>query len=142
MSESSESVKDLAKEAKWASDSETQKESIEELASHGQEAIPVLEDVKTVTAHEDIRQEVESAIRDIQRENSTDTMATPQMAEEKEAETRKRTQKSSKRTSKKNTTTSASRGRGKNTKRKSTARVSKAKNKSKKKSARSRKTAK
>ena len=63
MSESKDSVKDLKAEAKWASDFETQKESIEELSRHGKEAIPALEEVKAVTTQDDIRQEVDAAIR-------------------------------------------------------------------------------
>ena len=63
MSESKDSVKDLKAEAKWASDFETQKESIEELSRHGKEAIPALEEVKAVTTQDDIRQEVDAALR-------------------------------------------------------------------------------
>lgn len=78
MSESGESestaanfpVKDLTREAKWAADPEKQKQSIEELGSHGTEAIPALEEVKTVTAQEDIRKEVDAAIRGITRKEA------------------------------------------------------------------------
>lgn len=73
MSESTDSVKDLTREAKWASDPETQKQSIEELGSYGKEAIPALEEVRTITAQDDIRKEVETAIRDITREEKNST---------------------------------------------------------------------
>lgn len=65
VSESTDSVKDLKAEAKWASGIDEQKQSIEELASHGRKAIPALEEVKTVTAQDDIRKEVDAAIRGI-----------------------------------------------------------------------------
>jgi hypothetical protein len=73
VSESTDSVKDLTREAKWASDPETQKQSIEELGSYGKEAIPALEEVRTITAQDDIRKEVETAIRDITREEKNST---------------------------------------------------------------------
>ncbi|WP_415283658.1 hypothetical protein [Candidatus Nitrososphaera sp. FF02] len=72
MSESRDSVKDLKAEAKWASETDEQKQSIEELASHGREAIPALEEVKTVTTQDDIRNEVDAAIRGIKGKTSTE----------------------------------------------------------------------
>ena len=72
MSESTDSVKDLKAEAKWASDIDEQKQSIEELASHGRKAIPALEEVKTVTAQDDIRKEVDAAIRGIKGKRDTE----------------------------------------------------------------------
>jgi hypothetical protein len=71
MSEPTPSVRDLKAEAKWAPDLETQKESIEELSSHGKKAIPALEEVKAVTAQDEIRQEVEAAIKGIKNTNAT-----------------------------------------------------------------------
>lgn len=118
------SVKDLVKEAKWAADPEEQKQSIEQLASHGQQAIPALEEVKTVTAQDDIRKEVEAAIKGIQKEAAS-------VAAEEETSRTKRIQK--KRTpSSRNTTTKKKTDKSATKKpsvpRKSSRRVTKAKN--------------
>ena len=83
MSESTDSVKDLTREAKWASDPETQKQSIEELGSYGKEAIPALEEVRTITAQDDIRKEVETVIRDITREGEKNRAAQPKTRNQK-----------------------------------------------------------
>lgn len=71
----SHSLKDLIEEAKWGASIETQKKSIHELGSYGQEAIPALEEVRSVTARDEIRMEVEAALRNIQRDNAA--KATP-----------------------------------------------------------------
>lgn len=88
VSESTDSVKDLKAEAKWASDMDEQKQSIEELASHGRKAIPALEEVKTVTAQDDIRKEVDAAIRGIKGKAGT--------GQKKAAQTSRKTGKSTK----------------------------------------------
>jgi hypothetical protein len=73
----------LTREAKWTSDPETQKQSIEELGSHGKEAIPALEEVRTITAQDDIRKEVETVIRDITREGEKNRAAQPKTRNQK-----------------------------------------------------------
>jgi hypothetical protein len=119
------SVKDLVKEAKWAADPEEQKQSIEQLASHGQQAIPALEEVKTVTAQHDIRKEVEAAIKGIQKEAAA-------VAAEEETSRTKRMQKkrtpSSRNTTTKKKKTDKSATKKPSVPRKSSRRVTKAKN--------------
>jgi hypothetical protein len=66
----SHSLKDLVEEAKWGTSIEAQKKSIQELGSYGREAIHALEEVKAVTARDEIRIEVEAVLSRIQRDNA------------------------------------------------------------------------
>lgn len=63
----SNDVRDLTMEAKWETDLEKQKKSIERLGSfYGMTAIPSLEEIMTVTSREEIRQFCIDAIKGIQ----------------------------------------------------------------------------
>jgi hypothetical protein len=54
---------ELKEKAKWARDLEERKAAVKQLLSHGQDAIPSLEEILNVTAYEDIRLACAGAIR-------------------------------------------------------------------------------
>jgi hypothetical protein len=66
MNEESNDIRDLTIEAKWETDLERQKRSIEKLGSYGITAMPSLEEIMTVTSREEIRQFCIDAIKGIQ----------------------------------------------------------------------------
>ncbi len=59
---------ELKEKAKWARDVEEKKTAIKELSSYGEKAIPFLEEIRNVTAYEDIRSACIEAIRSIKGE--------------------------------------------------------------------------
>jgi hypothetical protein len=65
-------LRDLTAEAKWGTDSETQKRSIEELGSYGNIALPSLEEIMVVSSRDEIRQHCIDAIRGIERMGLSD----------------------------------------------------------------------
>jgi hypothetical protein len=67
----SNAVRDLTIDAKWETDLEKQKSSIQKLGSYGKTAIPSLEEIMIVTSREEIRQFCIEAIKGIQETNST-----------------------------------------------------------------------
>ena len=61
---------DLKEKAKWSHDPEERKAAIKELSAKGQNALPQLEEIFTITAYEDIKAACAEAIREIR--NITD----------------------------------------------------------------------
>ena len=66
------SFRALTIEAKWETDLEKQKKSIEKLGNFGTTAIPSLQEIMTITSRTEIRQYCIDAIKGIQRENTQD----------------------------------------------------------------------
>lgn len=62
-------LKNLAEDAKWGTDADIQKVSLELLVGYGQKAIPYLEEILTVSTQEEIRQACADAIKRLQNGN-------------------------------------------------------------------------
>ena len=62
---------ELKEKAKWSRDMEEKKMAIRELSSHGEKALPSLEEIRNVTAYEDIRLACIEAIRSIKGEKGS-----------------------------------------------------------------------
>ena len=56
---------ELKEKAKWSADPKEKKAAIKELSTHGQAAVPQLEEILTITAYEEIRTACAEAIRAI-----------------------------------------------------------------------------
>ena len=56
---------ELKEKAKWSADPREKKAAIKELSTHGQAAIPQLEEILTITAYEEIRTDCAEAIKAI-----------------------------------------------------------------------------
>jgi hypothetical protein len=56
---------ELKEKAKWSRDIEERKTASRELSSHGEKALPSLEEIRNMTAYEDIRSACIEAIRSI-----------------------------------------------------------------------------
>ncbi len=67
----SDALRELTIDAKWETNLEKQKRSIEKLGSYGRPAIPSLEEIMTVTTRDEIRQFCLNAIKGIQQKNTT-----------------------------------------------------------------------
>ncbi|WP_148701476.1 hypothetical protein [Candidatus Nitrososphaera evergladensis] len=72
----SESLWELKETAKWARDPVEKKTAIKNLSARGEEALPLLEEVLTVTAYDDIRSTCEEAIRSVREKNSSSSSQT------------------------------------------------------------------
>jgi hypothetical protein len=59
--------------AKWSDNAEEKKIAIRELSSRGEEAIPSLEEILSVTAYEDIKAACIAAIKAIKENGAADT---------------------------------------------------------------------
>lgn len=67
--ERSDALRELTIDAKWETNLEKQKRSIERLESYGNPAIPSLEEIMTVTTRDEIRKFCLDAIKGIQQKN-------------------------------------------------------------------------
>lgn len=56
---------ELKEKAKWSADPREKKAAIKELSTHGQAAIPQLEEILSITAYEEIRTHCAEAIKGI-----------------------------------------------------------------------------
>ena len=56
---------ELKEKAKWSADPKEKKAAIKELSTHGQAAVPQLEEILTITAYEEIRTACAEAIKAI-----------------------------------------------------------------------------
>jgi hypothetical protein len=55
----------LKEEAKWAQNLEDMKRAVAELANYGEKAVPMLDEIKYVTVHEDVKSACIEAIKRI-----------------------------------------------------------------------------
>jgi hypothetical protein len=62
---------ELKEKAKWSRNMEEKKTAIRELSSHGEKALPSLEEIRNVTAYEDIRSACTETIRSIKGEKGS-----------------------------------------------------------------------
>jgi hypothetical protein len=62
-------IKELRAMAKWSSDAKESRMAIRELSMHGDEALPFLEEVLSVTAYEDIKAACVEAIKAIEQKS-------------------------------------------------------------------------
>ncbi len=67
--ERSDALRELTIDAKWETNLEKQKRSIERIESYGSPAIPSLEEIMTVTTRDEIRKFCLDAIKGIQQKN-------------------------------------------------------------------------
>jgi len=65
-----ERIRGLTGDAKWASDEEIQKRSIDELGALGPAAVASLEEIMAVTSREEIRRHCMEAIKGIERKRN------------------------------------------------------------------------
>ena len=68
---------ELKEKAKWSSDPEEKKAAIKELSTHGENAISELQEIMSITAHEDIKNACAEAIKSMRVHGKVETNETP-----------------------------------------------------------------
>ena len=65
---SDKSIWELKETAKWSRDLDEKKDAIRKLSARGEEALPSLEEIRDITAYNDIRAACAEAIKSVRKE--------------------------------------------------------------------------